>query len=102
MPMANLVTNVKAIEDIKQFSLALSRACSEGWGLDDPDGSRTSGSVIYDASLNFNGTHEPAFQLKFTIIPIGDAGTEKRDAFAKALCTFLERELGIPQSRGYM
>ncbi|KAJ7119452.1 hypothetical protein C8R44DRAFT_624117 [Mycena epipterygia] len=101
MPVSNLVTNVK-IDDVKHFSMSLSKACSKAWGLDDTDGSNTSASVVYNESLNFNGSHEPAFHLEFTILPMGKSGTEKRNAFAKSLCEFFERELGIPQSRGYM
>ncbi|KAJ6602437.1 hypothetical protein DFH09DRAFT_1124852 [Mycena vulgaris] len=101
MPISNLVTNVK-IPDVKQFSLSLSKICSEAWGLEDKDGSNTSSSVVYNESLNFNGTHDPAFLLEFKIINLDKADTAKRDAFAKSLCAFFERKLGIPQSRGYI
>ncbi|KAJ6617984.1 Tautomerase/MIF [Mycena sp. CBHHK59/15] len=99
MPIASLVTNVK-VDDVKLFSISLSKACSEAWGLDDNDGSRTSSSVVYNESLNFNGNHDPAFLLEFRIVDMAKAGTEKRDAFAKALCAFFEKELSIAQSRG--
>ncbi|KAF7348571.1 hypothetical protein MVEN_01374700 [Mycena venus] len=101
MPISNLVTNVE-IADVKGFSISLSKACSEAWGLPDKDGSRTSASVVYNESLNFDGNHDPAFLLEFQIINMAQAATPKRDAFAKSLCVFLERELGIPQSRGHI
>ncbi|KAJ6588895.1 hypothetical protein B0H19DRAFT_1101842 [Mycena capillaripes] len=101
MPITHLVTNVK-IADVKKISISLSKACSEAWGLPDKDGSRTSASVEYNESLNFDGNHDPAFLLEFKIINMAQAGTPKRDAFAKSLCEFLEKELGIPQSRGYI
>ncbi|KAJ6516337.1 hypothetical protein C8R45DRAFT_1142258 [Mycena sanguinolenta] len=101
MPIANLVTNVK-IADVKGFSISLSKICSEAWGLPDKDGSRTSSSVAYNESLNFDGNHDPNFLLEFYIINLAEAGTPKRDAFAKSLCAFLEKELGIPQSRGHI
>ncbi|KAJ7216973.1 Tautomerase/MIF [Mycena pura] len=101
MPIAHLVTNVK-IADVKKFSIALSKGCSEAWDLPDKDGSRTSASVEYNESLNFDGNHDSAFLLEFRMINMAQAGTPKRDAFAKSLCEFMEKELGIPQSRGYM
>ncbi|KAJ7667456.1 Tautomerase/MIF [Mycena polygramma] len=101
MPISNLVTNVK-IADVKSFSLSLSKACSEAWGLPDKDGSNTSASVVYNESLNFNGNHDPAFILEFKIVNLAQADTSKRDAFAKSICAFFERELGIAQNRGYV
>ncbi|KAJ6466556.1 hypothetical protein C8R47DRAFT_1153656 [Mycena vitilis] len=105
MPIAHLVTNVK-IADVKTFSLSLSKACSGAWSLTDkdgnPDASRTSASVVYNESLNFDGNHDPAFLLEFKIINMAQAGTQKRDAFAKSLCAFFENELGIPQHRGHI
>ncbi|KAJ7464808.1 hypothetical protein B0H11DRAFT_2240567 [Mycena galericulata] len=101
MPIVNLVTNVK-IDNVKVLSTSLSKACSKAWGLQDPDGSNTCASVAFNESLNFNGTYEPAFRLEFMVIDMADAATEKRDAFTKTLCAFIEKTLGIPQSQGYM
>ncbi|KAJ7736768.1 hypothetical protein DFH07DRAFT_1064857 [Mycena maculata] len=101
MPISNLVTNVK-IADVRSFSTSLSKVSSEAWGSPDSDGSNTSASVVYNESLNFNGTYDPAFMLEFKFIDVGRSGTERRDAFAKRLCKFFEEELEIPQSRGYI
>ncbi|KAJ7280301.1 hypothetical protein C8J57DRAFT_1302230 [Mycena rebaudengoi] len=99
MPVATLVTNVK-IRDVKQFSTSLSKACSAAWSANDPEGINTSSSVIFNESLNFEGTHEPAFLLTFKTLE--NAATAKRDSFAKALGAFFEKSLGIPQARGYI
>ncbi|KAG6838286.1 hypothetical protein C0991_000503 [Blastosporella zonata] len=56
-------------------------------------------SYQYSESIIFAGTHDPAFILRVTTL---GNGTDKNESFAKAFFGFLEKELGVPDNRGYM
>ncbi|KAG6847877.1 hypothetical protein C0991_001278, partial [Blastosporella zonata] len=56
-------------------------------------------SYQYSESIIFAGTHDPAFILRVTTL---GNGTDKNESFAKAFFGFLEKELGVPDNRGYI
>ncbi|KAF9059308.1 Tautomerase/MIF superfamily, partial [Rhodocollybia butyracea] len=94
MPIVQLTTNVK-VADEKALSLSLAKAAAESFGME----GFISTSVSYNETLNFGGTHEPAFVLNLVIVGLV---VEKHDGYAKSLFNFFEKELGVHSNRGYI
>ncbi|KAG6818761.1 hypothetical protein H0H93_002066 [Arthromyces matolae] len=94
MPILELTTNVK-LENVKQFTVDFGKAAAATFGM---DGYVTT-SYQYNESLIFAGTHAPAFVLRVTTL---GNGTEKNADFAKGLFAFLEKQIGVPDNRGYI
>ncbi|TFY83096.1 hypothetical protein EWM64_g905 [Hericium alpestre] len=87
MPALILHTNVK-VEDPKRFSLDLSKFASKA--LDKPE-TYISISYEYNEFLTFAGNFDPAFVLVI-----------KNEKYSNELFGYLERELGVPDHRGYI
>ncbi|KAG6918621.1 hypothetical protein DXG01_013032 [Tephrocybe rancida] len=83
------------VADVKDFTLKLNKAAAAALGMD----GYVTVSYNYNESLIFSGTHAPAFVLR--VVTLGN-GTDKNEAFAKSFFSFFEKELGIPDNRGYI
>ncbi|KAK0184081.1 Tautomerase/MIF [Armillaria mellea] len=83
MPIIELTTNVK-VPDSKAFTTALSQKSAEILGMT----KYVTVTYKYDESMIFGGTYDPAFTMNVLTV--------------LGFFEFFEKELGIPNDRGYI
>ncbi|KAJ7460912.1 Tautomerase/MIF superfamily [Mycena galericulata] len=96
MPYLELLVNVQ-IPNETEFVLAFSKAAAEA--LNKPE-AVISVSVVYNKTLTFAGTLEPAFAL--SIISLDNLNPESNEKYSASLTEFFNSKLGIPNDRGYI
>ncbi|KAK0432024.1 uncharacterized protein ARMOST_17718 [Armillaria ostoyae] len=95
MPIIELTTNVKA-PDAKAFTTALSQKSAEILGMT----KYVTVTYKYDESMIFGGTYDPAFTMN--VLTVLGIPTEKNAGFSQGFFEFFEKELGVPNDRGYI
>ncbi|KAK0215984.1 Tautomerase/MIF [Armillaria nabsnona] len=95
MPIIELITNVK-VPDAKAFTTALSQESAEILGMT----KYVTVTYKYDESMIFNGTYGLAFALN--VLTVLGIPTEINADFSHGFFEFFEKELGVPNDRGYM
>ncbi|KAG7441477.1 Tautomerase/MIF [Guyanagaster necrorhizus] len=95
MPIIELTTNVK-VSDAKAFTTALSQKSAEILGMT----KYITVTYKHDESMIFGGTYDPAFTMN--VLTVLGIPTEKNASFSQCFFEFFEKELGIPNDRGYI
>jgi phenylpyruvate tautomerase len=98
MPYLDLITNVKLESPaLKSFILEFSKFSADTLGKPE---SYISVSYTHNETLTFNGSFDPAFQLR--IVSLGNLDREKNEKYSQALAAFLKEKLSLTGDRGYI
>jgi len=98
MPLCRIVTSASASEKTRASLLGeLSRFVAEA--LRKPE-SYVMTSLVTDATMTFAGTTEPSCFVELK--NIGTFTPEQTASLSSALCTRLEKSLGVPPARTYI
>jgi len=98
MPLCRIVTSANASEKIRTSLLTeLSRFIAEA--LRKPE-SYVMTHLVTDATMTFAGTPEPACFIE--LMSIGTFTPEQTASLSAALCSRIEKSIGVPKSRTYI
>ena len=98
MPLCRIVTSATASEKVRASLLTdLSRFVAEA--LRKPE-SYVMTQLVTDATMTFAGTPEPACFIELK--SIGTFTPEQTASLSSALCSRIEKSLGVPPARTYI